>query len=183
VECYNDALVVLADAREYYDRGGAAAALVPPGVVVAFAGETIPEGWELCDGRSFDGSLPKYKELFKAVGIGYGGKDTQFFTPDCRGMFLEGVGPDARRDRAPATASSGSVDPTLQHQQGSASTSNPQSPDNTQPEAASGGGSQGTGPAANLNKDLQASRDSGARRPEQSEARPKNVNVRFLIRL
>lgn len=71
-----------------------AAASVPPGVVVAFAGDasSVPDGWELCDGRDVprDGT---YANLFAAIGTahGHGDEQTTFTLPDFRGRFLRGV--------------------------------------------------------------------------------------------
>jgi microcystin-dependent protein len=68
-----------------------AAAAVPPGTVVAFAGPTIPAGWLLCDGSAV--SRTTYAGLFGAIGITNGGGDgvTTFNLPDYRGRFLRGV--------------------------------------------------------------------------------------------
>src|SRR3712207_6663219 len=74
--CFDKALSMLEEARVYYDKGGAVAAVMPPGVVVAFAGDQIPDGWEICDGRSFDGSSPKYKPLSEAIGATHDIKGT-----------------------------------------------------------------------------------------------------------
>jgi microcystin-dependent protein len=65
---------------------------VPPGTVVPFAGTTIPDGWELCDGASRSGTDPKYARLFGAVGTIYGGSGTTFNKPDMRGFTVVGAG-------------------------------------------------------------------------------------------
>ncbi len=66
--------------------------LVPPGTVVAFAGEVAPNGWLFCDGSP----LPRngqFERLFQAIGISHGAGDgeTTFNLPDYRGIFLRGV--------------------------------------------------------------------------------------------
>lgn len=74
---------------------------VPPGVIMAFGGETnrIPHGWELCDGREVSADDEKYKRLAKAIGTVWGGSGTpKFYLPDLRGMFLRGVSGDSTRD-------------------------------------------------------------------------------------
>jgi microcystin-dependent protein len=77
--------------------------VTPPGVVVAFAGTTVPAGWLLCDGSAV--SRTTYAGLFGVIGITHGGGDgtTTFNVPDYRGRFLRGVDGDAGVD--PDTAS------------------------------------------------------------------------------
>lgn len=82
--------------------------LVPPGTIVAFAGETnIPNGWLLCDGQAISSRDTNYTALFKAVGtvwgdgsegIGARPNSTDFNLPDLRGRFLRGVDHLANRD-------------------------------------------------------------------------------------
>jgi hypothetical protein len=67
---------------------------VPPGTVIAFAGNQVPKGYLLCDGRALD--IIIYPALFKAIGTIYGGDGTyKFKLPDFRGIFLRGTGGDA----------------------------------------------------------------------------------------
>jgi microcystin-dependent protein len=68
---------------------------VPAGTVVAYASETVPDGWLECDGRSLDGAATAtgYPNLFKAIGkvFGHGnGSTTGFNLPDLRGRFVRG---------------------------------------------------------------------------------------------
>jgi hypothetical protein len=70
--------------------------VVPIGTVVAFAGESTPHGWLLCDGREL--KKDEYETLFERIGTTYGdggGKDGYFSLPDYRGIFLRGVSGDA----------------------------------------------------------------------------------------
>lgn len=80
----------------------------PAGTVVAFAGPTvtIPEGWELCDGREL--SRAEYPGLFAAIGTvhGHGDGATTFHLPDYRGTFLRGVDLGRGRDPDASTRSS-----------------------------------------------------------------------------
>lgn len=81
--------------------------IIPPGVVVAFGGTTAPEGWLLCDGRSF--LRTDYPRLFAAIGSAHGTADgTHFNIPDYRGRFLRGVdgtaGIEPSADKAARTA-------------------------------------------------------------------------------
>jgi microcystin-dependent protein len=67
---------------------------VPPGTVIAFAGNHGPRGYLLCDGREVD--VLNYPDLFRAIGTIYGGNGTsKFKLPDFRGMFLRGAGGNA----------------------------------------------------------------------------------------
>lgn len=64
--------------------------LMPVGSVIAYAGNTIPDGWLLCDGRAM--KRLDYPDLFKALGTSWGTYDsTDFILPDMRGVFLRGV--------------------------------------------------------------------------------------------
>lgn len=75
-----------------------AAASVPPGTIVAFGGERVPDGWLLCDGREIARSM--YPALFTAIGTAWGAgtSGTTFALPDLRGRFLRGVDGDAGVD-------------------------------------------------------------------------------------
>ena len=71
---------------------------VPPGTIMAFAGDAnkVPNGWMLCDGRQLNRT--DYPALFDAISTAWGGYDNYFFLPDMRGMFLRGVSGNAIRD-------------------------------------------------------------------------------------
>lgn len=79
---------------------------VPPGTIVAFAGDTSPPGWIICDGQVL--SKVTYPELFAAIGERWGdGGDASgplFSTPDLRGTFLRGADPLDKTGRDPAGA-------------------------------------------------------------------------------
>lgn len=83
--------------------------LVPSGTVVAFAGDTAPAGWRLCDGAAV--SQTQFPALFRAIGTahGSGGAIGMFNLPDLRGRFVRGVDRGAMRDpdRATRTAANG----------------------------------------------------------------------------
>lgn len=82
--------------------------LVPSGTVVAFAGDTAPAGWRLCDGAAV--SQTEFPALFRAIGTahGSGGAIGMFNLPDLRGRFVRGadrnVTPARDPDRATRTA-------------------------------------------------------------------------------
>lgn len=65
--------------------------VIPPGVIQAFGGGTVPSGWLLCDGST--ASRSTYAGLFAAIGIvnGRGDGSTTFHLPDLRGRFIRGA--------------------------------------------------------------------------------------------
>jgi microcystin-dependent protein len=67
-------------------------AFLPAGVVVDYAGVTIPPlGWLYCDGRSL--LRTDYPDLYAAIGTTYGSVDSTHFTlPDYRGRLTAGAG-------------------------------------------------------------------------------------------
>ncbi len=66
-------------------------ALLPPGAIMPYGGRTAPAGWVLCDGTTYDGSLPQYSGIFNAIGTAFGGSGSMFRVPDLRGRFLRGL--------------------------------------------------------------------------------------------
>jgi microcystin-dependent protein len=69
---------------------------VPPGTIIAYAGETIPAGWLVADGRPLRQS--DYPSLYDAIRSAHGAgldesgiKVGDFNLPDLRGRFLRGV--------------------------------------------------------------------------------------------
>lgn len=60
------------------------------GMVAAFAGDTPPAGWLLCDGASLDRN--DYPRLFAAIGYVWGGSGDNFNVPDFRYRALVGAG-------------------------------------------------------------------------------------------
>lgn len=66
--------------------------IIPPGVIMDFAGATAPVGWLLCDGQAID--RVTYARLFSVLGTSYGAGDgsTTFNLPDLRGRTTVGSG-------------------------------------------------------------------------------------------
>lgn len=62
----------------------------PAGSILAFAGDSPPTGWLLCDGSAV--SRTQYSNLFGAIAVHWGAGDsiTSFNLPDLRGRFLRG---------------------------------------------------------------------------------------------
>lgn len=61
----------------------------PSGVIFPYAGTTAPNGWLLCDGKSYSQST--YARLYAAIGTAYGSSGSSFNVPDLRGTFLRGT--------------------------------------------------------------------------------------------
>jgi len=73
----------------------------PSGTIMAFAGPhtKVPAGWVVCDGKLYNRSEAKYKALFEAIGVSWGGDGAnRFAVPDLRGVFLRGVNETASAD-------------------------------------------------------------------------------------
>jgi microcystin-dependent protein len=71
--------------------------VLPAGLVMPYAGGTVPSGFLLCDGASV--SRTAYPRLFTAIGCAHGcANGTSFNLPDYRGLFLRGVDGGAGRD-------------------------------------------------------------------------------------
>ncbi|HWP27634.1 MAG TPA: phage tail protein [Xanthobacteraceae bacterium] len=64
--------------------------LIPPGVVMPYAGTSEPSGWLFCYGQAV--SRTTYAALFSAIGTTYGAGDgsTTFNLPDLRGRTVAG---------------------------------------------------------------------------------------------
>jgi microcystin-dependent protein len=75
-------------------NGSTTPSSVPTGSVVVFAGSSAPDGWLFCDGSTYDSvANTQYAALFTAIGTTYGGTGASSFNvPDCRGIFVRGVG-------------------------------------------------------------------------------------------
>lgn len=69
------------------------AQIVPSGVIKAFAGNTAPDGWLICNGQAV--SRSEYAALFAVIGTTYGAGDgsTTFLLPDMRNRMP--IGADA----------------------------------------------------------------------------------------
>jgi microcystin-dependent protein len=72
------------------DTTGLMELLCPVGTVSTFAGQTVPDGWLLCDGASY--LRTNYQALFDAININYGAVDgTHFNVPDLSDRFVRGM--------------------------------------------------------------------------------------------
>ena len=64
--------------------------MIPCGIVQAFAGNTVPDGWLLCDGSAV--SRTDYADLYTVIGDTYGAGDgsTTFNVPNLIDRFVQG---------------------------------------------------------------------------------------------
>ena len=71
---------------------------VPAGTVIAYAGQSIPPGWLVADGRWLKRS--DFPKLYEAIEATYGHREEarQFRLPDLRGYFVRGYGRVKSRD-------------------------------------------------------------------------------------
>jgi hypothetical protein len=61
----------------------------PAGAIMAFAMNSAPTGWLVCNGATL--RIADYSDLFNAIGITYGGNGTAtFILPDLRDEFIRG---------------------------------------------------------------------------------------------
>ena len=51
--------------------------ILPPGVILPYAGDVPPEGFLLCNGTSVNKEL--YPNLYKVIGTKYGSENQDFF--------------------------------------------------------------------------------------------------------
>jgi microcystin-dependent protein len=69
--------------------------VTPYGSMVAFGGPAaaVPAGWVLCDGGSYDQVL--YGNVYRVIGLSYGGSGNSFKVPDMRSRYGVGAAPSA----------------------------------------------------------------------------------------
>ncbi len=153
--------------------------LTPPGVVVAYMGVTIPNGWLSCDGSTV--TVTQYLGLFNAIGYTYGGSGASFSVPNLNGMFLRGRATDTTNDPdGPRSLGSNQIDTFQGHHHSPAMSVNANTtgvgPSYTL-STATGGGPWAGIPALDPSPDfINGSPRTG------SETRPKNMAVNYIIK-
>jgi microcystin-dependent protein len=70
---------------------GGASSVTPTGAIIAFAGQSSPTGWVICDGTSYDSTVPLYQSLYAVIAQNYGGTGTNFNVPDMRTRTIFGA--------------------------------------------------------------------------------------------
>jgi len=88
--------------RENFRQEASGVAVMPPGVILSYAGASAPAGWLLCDGTAYNGTTsPEYANLFAAIGNVWGGSDiTDFKVPNNQGVGQTGAGTQTINARA-----------------------------------------------------------------------------------
>jgi microcystin-dependent protein len=95
----------------------------PTGTVTMHAGSVAPDGWLLCNGEQLpngvgtvQGKEADFSALYAALGTAYG---AQGELPDCRGIFVRGVGSQTISGKNYSTSRGSKVsDTTIQHTHG-----------------------------------------------------------------
>ena len=177
----------------------------PVGTIMAFAGKKgkIPEGWLLCDGVSL--KTNKYPKLYEILGNTWGGDSAGvFYLPDFRGRFLRGVDYGAGRDNDATTRKESNVNGQVGDEVGSIQTHSTAIPHEAFTTNSNGshvhtyqrftpsvndwkGGGKKRGGYVGVNKPINTGNNgihvhsisSGG----DSETRPKNVNVNWIIKI
>jgi microcystin-dependent protein len=153
--------------------------LTPPGVVVAYMGATIPNGWLSCDGSTV--TITQYQGLYSAIGYKYGGSGVNFVLPNLNGMFLRGYSTNSVVDpEGPRLVGSTQIDSFQGHHHSPAMSVNANTtgvgPSYILPTATGGGPFAGV-PA------LDPCPDSSNGAPRAGpETRPKNIAVNYIIK-
>ena len=160
---------------------------VPTGTISAFAGDTAPEGYALCNGQTLDREANA--KLFSVIGTRFGegdGVDT-FHLPDFRGMFLRGKNSGSGRDPDSSSRfamnTGGAIGDNVGSMQGHAFQSHNHtfihgtaSADGTTTEGASGG--------VRYNQATTFANASGlTAQATTNETRPINAYVNYIIKL
>jgi microcystin-dependent protein len=155
----------------------------PPGTIVAFAGATIPAGWKLCDGSTVNRA--DNAALFGAIGTAWGNGDgtTTFNLPDLRGRFLRGVDRNANRDPDRGTRTGEMPGQNTGDNVGSLQGEGVRNHTHSyvQITAAQVQVQGASSPIAVISA-VTAGQTGGVVGPDNSETRPKNANVNYIIK-
>lgn len=181
----------IADGAIDYNKLAAAIqqSLTPVGTILAYAGDTAPDGWLLCHGQAVSRST--YSTLYhNVVGtrFGHGNNSSTFNLPDFRGRFLRGrangSGLDPDRNSRTAMHAGGATGDAVGSVQSDAFASHNHSYEDIY--HSEGGGAQavpdnrGSGDTDGDNRGYQLRRDSYHR--GGSETRPENAYVNYIIK-
>ncbi len=152
--------------------------VLPAGVIMAYGGNTIPAGWELCDGKAL--SRTTYSVLFAAINTNWGAGDgsTTFNVPDMRGMFLRGVDGMAGRDPDKASRSASNTGGNIGNNVGSFQDDQFESHSHSISGLGSTTQTSLVGGSAYTPGGVTSTNATGG-----TETRPKNVYVYYIIKL
>lgn len=156
-------------------------ALNPPGTIAAYAGDTAPAGWLLCDGSMVDRT--QYAALFGVVSTRFGSTGSNnFAVPDFRGRFLRGrdagTGRDPDRTSRTAMQTNGATGDAVGSLQEDAFKAHKHSV----PNDSSGGNVDQNSLTGTSNADESYTDTPGTGTTGGNETRPKNANVNYIIK-
>lgn len=157
--------------------------LTPVGTIVAFAGDTAPAGWLMCDGQAI--SRTTYSTLYHSVvGVrfGHGDGSTTFHLPDFRGRFLRGVDPGSSRDPDSASRTAMNTGGATGRAVGSIQGHMFASHQHSVPTDSSGGGVSRNSLVNSSGSDEAYTYDPGTGNEGGNETRPINAYVNFIIK-
>lgn len=153
---------------------------MPSGSIVAFGGETAPDGWLVCDGSAL--KKEEYEDLFEAIGSAYGVTTTTFNIPDLRGRFLRGwdngagVDPDANA-RTASSDGGNTGDKIGSVQEDAFETHTHTAPYNRNGTSGFPNAGYASGDSSSATGTVRANNPTGG-----NETRPKNINVNYIIK-
>lgn len=75
----------------YRNSAWALVPFIPSGTINMYGGGSDPDGWLICDGRSFS-TTGTYAALFAVIGYNYGGSGSSFNIPNALGRAPIGAG-------------------------------------------------------------------------------------------
>ena len=161
--------------------------LNPTGAILMFAGSVAPTGWLLCDGTEYSKTL--YPELSAVLSVGNtfphgqtngsgGVGTTHFKVPDCRGVFVRGVGSQ--------TINGTSYTGALGAKQGDQMQGHIHKTSSVAQAGLAGANNYGTGPYPVNNTELSsaapASDGSNGTPRTGAETRPANIALNYIIK-
>lgn len=166
---------------------------VPPGSIMPYAGDVIPDGWLLCDGSAVSAS--EYPELYNSISTLWGGNATNFNLPDLRGMFLRGVNGDRSDSYADSdnsrTVGSNQGDLFKSHNHGGSTSEDGQHRHSWTEDYSTSEGGNGTVSILwddqnfgdrTVNTDYAEDHDHTISSDGGAETRPKNAAVNYIIK-
>jgi microcystin-dependent protein/outer membrane murein-binding lipoprotein Lpp len=156
-------------------------ALNPPGTIMAYAGDTAPPGWVLCDGAYLNRTT--YATLFAVVSTRFGtSTSTNFAVPDFRGRFLRGwdggIGRDPDRGSRTAMQLGGVTGDKVGSVQGDQFRAHKHDVPNNS--TGSGVNQNSLIESSDSNEDYSSTPGTGM--TGGSETRPINANVNYIIK-
>lgn len=157
-------------------------ALCPPGTILAYAGDSAPAGWLMCDGTMLNRN--SYSTLFAVIGTRFGYTDgSNFRIPDFRGRFLRGRDAGATRDPDRHSRSAMNANGSTGDAVGSIQGDEFRSHRHSIPTDGAGGGVDQNSMTGTSSNDETWSYSPGSGYEGGNETRPINAYVNFIIKV